>query len=231
MLEAPLVVETQGSIRPETLEIVRVSKIPAIASDGEDRILAANSAAEELLGYDSDRMAGRGLAQVFQPLSVLDRPLSYEGCLFRHFVKDGSASRHFECSLRKACGDYQRMTFTVAVVLDERPSSCELVYLFWPVLERRQADAAIERLLDDTLGGERGGGEAMRNGATERGVLTCRQVEVLGLIASGLSTEAVADRLRISPETVRNHVRNILSRLSAHSRAEAVSIGHRKQII
>lgn len=55
--------------------------------------------------------------------------------------------------------------------------------------------------------------------------LTPRQSEVLRLLESGRSTEQIAHDLYLSVETVRNHIRNILRALNAHSRLEAVAIG------
>ncbi len=48
--------------------------------------------------------------------------------------------------------------------------------------------------------------------------LTARQREILDLIASGLSTAEVARELTLSPETVRNHLRNAFRELRAHTR-------------
>jgi len=55
--------------------------------------------------------------------------------------------------------------------------------------------------------------------------LTPRQSEVLRLLEHGRSTEQIAHDLYLSIETVRNHIRNILRALNAHSRLEAVAIG------
>jgi DNA-binding CsgD family transcriptional regulator len=56
-------------------------------------------------------------------------------------------------------------------------------------------------------------------------VLSRREVEVLTLVARGLSSGAIAAELFVSPNTVRVHVRNILRKLRAHTRAHAVAIG------
>lgn len=53
--------------------------------------------------------------------------------------------------------------------------------------------------------------------------LTPRQMEVLRLIARGLGNEQIADRLGLSPHTVKNHVHNVLERLKASDRAEAIA--------
>jgi DNA-binding NarL/FixJ family response regulator len=54
--------------------------------------------------------------------------------------------------------------------------------------------------------------------------LTDREIQVLKLIANGCSNKIVADRLRISEETVKGHVRNILEKLKANDRTHAVTI-------
>ena len=52
--------------------------------------------------------------------------------------------------------------------------------------------------------------------------LSERELEVLELIARGMSNQQIVDRLGISPKTVRNHISNIFSKLQVRDRAEAV---------
>lgn len=52
--------------------------------------------------------------------------------------------------------------------------------------------------------------------------LTPQQRAVLRLVAEGLHTDAIAERLSLSPQTVRAHLRDINLRLDAHTREEAV---------
>jgi PAS domain S-box-containing protein len=61
--------------------------------------------------------------------------------------------------------------------------------------------------------------------------LTPRQHEVLQLLAQGASTDSIAAMLHLSKETVRNHVRNILRALGAHSRLEGVAIAYRRGLL
>lgn len=68
-------------------------------------------------------------------------------------------------------------------------------------------------------------------GPRDRGALTQRELEVLQLLADGLSTRAIADRFVLSVSTVRNHVQNILTKLDAHSKLEAVSVAMRQGIV
>jgi DNA-binding NarL/FixJ family response regulator len=61
--------------------------------------------------------------------------------------------------------------------------------------------------------------------------LTAREREILELIAEGLTNGAIAKRLFISVNTVRNHVQNILAKLDAHSKLEALSVAIRDGLI
>ncbi|HET6770734.1 MAG TPA: response regulator transcription factor [Actinomycetota bacterium] len=61
--------------------------------------------------------------------------------------------------------------------------------------------------------------------------LSPREREVLPLMAEGLSNTELGERLFISVNTVRNHVRNILKKLGVHSRLEAVAIAIRNELI
>jgi DNA-binding NarL/FixJ family response regulator len=61
--------------------------------------------------------------------------------------------------------------------------------------------------------------------------LTPREIEVLRLVAAGNANKIVADRLAITEETVKAHVKNILSKLDANDRTHAVTIGLKRGII
>jgi DNA-binding CsgD family transcriptional regulator len=55
-------------------------------------------------------------------------------------------------------------------------------------------------------------------------VLSARELEVLALVACGLSTDSIAGELFVSRNTVRSHVRHILEKLRARNRPHAVAI-------
>lgn len=67
-------------------------------------------------------------------------------------------------------------------------------------------------------------------GSDETRTLSLRELEVLELIAEGYSSGDIARALWISEETVRTHVRRILRRLGARTRAHAVAIAFREDL-
>jgi DNA-binding CsgD family transcriptional regulator len=63
------------------------------------------------------------------------------------------------------------------------------------------------------------------------GSLTRREIEVLQLIADGLTSKRIAARLCLSVETVKSHLGVIYAKLGANSRAQAVAIGFRQGLL
>ncbi|MEO8093045.1 MAG: LuxR C-terminal-related transcriptional regulator [bacterium] len=77
-----------------------------------------------------------------------------------------------------------------------------------------------------TAGGARGrpaGAKRVRSGP-----LSKREREVFELLADGLSGAEIAERLVLSPETVRTHIRNAMAKLGASTRSHAVAIALRR---
>jgi DNA-binding NarL/FixJ family response regulator len=77
----------------------------------------------------------------------------------------------------------------------------------------------IRRVLEE-LQNRREGESAIR-ARVER--LTPRQIQILQLMADGLSPEHIAERLGISRHTLRTHVQNILTKLGVHSKLQALA--------
>jgi DNA-binding NarL/FixJ family response regulator len=61
--------------------------------------------------------------------------------------------------------------------------------------------------------------------------LTDRELEVLNLVAEGLSNPQIAKRLKVSRNTVKFHLSSIMGKLEANSRTEAVTLGLRRGLI
>ncbi len=60
---------------------------------------------------------------------------------------------------------------------------------------------------------------------------TAREIQVLQLISDGLVNREIGVRLFLSEETVKSHVRHLLAKLQARSRAHAVAVGFRRGLI
>ena len=77
---------------------------------------------------------------------------------------------------------------------------------------------------------------AVRPGPSDEGPrsdsgLTSRELEVLRLVADGLTNQAIAEKLFVSDHTVHRHLANILNKLSVSSRAAAVAQAARRGLL
>jgi DNA-binding NarL/FixJ family response regulator len=61
--------------------------------------------------------------------------------------------------------------------------------------------------------------------------LTEREREVMVMVASGLTNDDIADRLRISPYTAKTHVNRAMTKLGAHDRAQLVMIAYETGLV
>jgi DNA-binding NarL/FixJ family response regulator len=71
------------------------------------------------------------------------------------------------------------------------------------------------RYFDRSFAPKNGNGDSVKT-------LSRRESEILGMLADGLTGEQIAQRLVLSPETVRTHIRNAMEKLDARTRTEAV---------
>lgn len=95
----------------------------------------------------------------------------------------------------------------------------EHAYRFSAVAARRGSGAELIALPEDTSTPE------------AESALTGREVEVLQLVSEGLVNREIGLRLYLSEETVKSHVRHLLAKLQARSRAHAVAVGFRRGLL
>ena len=92
-------------------------------------------------------------------------------------------------------------------------------YLVKP-LDPNELLARVRRLLSSALAGERTARE-----------LTRRELDVLSLLVEGLSQPEIAAKLFVTPKTVGKHIEHILAKLAVHSRAQAIAVAVRDDLI
>ena len=114
----------------------------------------------------------------------------------------------------------------VARAVQETERAIDLLTELGADLEISRARALLETLAKRDE--ERAPGPGTR---TDHAGLTTREVEVLRLVASGLSNQSIGERLFLSEHTVHRHLANIFSKLSVSSRAAAVAQAARRGLL
>jgi len=203
--------------RPRTAER-GLDDVLARTADGvfavgpEGRVVLWNRAAERILGWGASEVMGRPCCDVFVGLDEHGNRLCYQGCHIMSLVKLKEPVQHFDMQTRTKAG--RPVWLDISIL--EGPSSggdgAMAIHFFRDVTASRE----LLRLVHERLQGP----PAPPEGTP---ALTPREIEVLRFMAGGANTRALAERLHVSPATVRNHAQNIFTKLGVHSRLEAVA--------
>ncbi len=190
----------------------------AIGPDG--RIVLWNRAAEKMLGYSAREALGRLCCDLFVGYDDSGNRLCYQGCHVMSLVKMGDPVQSFDMRARTKAGRPIWLNLSTLTVPAGQAGGSLTVHLFRDVTATKELLGLVRERLTAPASVEPTGD-----------LLTRRELEILRMIATGVSTKAAADKLHVSPATVRNHVQNILGKLGAHSRLEAVAIATRQRLL
>ena len=181
--------------------------ICTITSDG--MIALWNGAAEEILGYTAGEAIGRSCCDLFGGRDDNGNRLCYEGCHVQALVTMGEPVQSFDMQTRTKAG--RPIWLNVSVLTTSNGHGPLTIHLFRDVSATKELLSLVRERSEPPPA------------PPETSGLTRRELEILRLVATGVSTKATAERLQVSPATVRNHVQNIISKLGVHSRLQAVA--------
>jgi PAS domain S-box-containing protein len=188
------------------------------------RIAFWNRSAEKILGYSARDVVGRACCEVFVGRDGVGNRLCYQGCHVLTLVKQGEPVQHFDMATRTKAGKPVWLDISILVLPGARPDTSTTVHLFRDVTASKEIETLVRERLAQTLPPPSPGSEPPPE-------LTRRELEILRLVAGGASTRAMAERLHVSPATVRNHVQHILAKLGVHSRLEAAAYATRHRLL
>lgn len=207
----------------------------ALLSATDFEYLAVNRAFSELTGRPETAVIGRHL----DDLDLWARDGAAQR-LRATLVESDALAAHEDC-LRHAAGDEVDCCISaIAIEVAGRPC---LLCTILDITERKRSErelvAAIDKVMADTswfsasligkLAELRGAARA--DGVGSHAALTRREREILRLICQGSGDGAIAAALRISANTVRNHVASLYRKIDVHNRTEAALWGHARGFV
>jgi len=210
----------------ETLDRISRSGQAVFATDGGDRIVLWNRACEALLGKSARSVLGKRCYDVMCGRDENGNVYCHRGCPVAYQARERKEDPVHPFSLRLGTADGKSRGITASLfsIPDYHPALTKLVHVLRPAEDAATAAAPA-------LASTETPAEPPADGRSEAAGLTSREKEILGCLVEGAATSAIAGRLGISRVTVRNHIQNILRKLDAHSKLEAVVIAHRLQLV
>jgi PAS domain S-box-containing protein len=192
-----------------------------IGPDG--RIVLWNRSAEKVLGYTSREVIGRPCCDVFVGRDENDNRLCYQGCHVMTLVKMAEPVQSFDMRTRTKAGKPVWLNISTLTAPASGNAGPMTIHLFRDVTATKE----LLTLVQDRLAAAGPGGGRL-NAAN---ALTRRELDVLCLMMQGLNTARAAEKLHVSPATVRNHAQNIFGKLGVHSRLEAVAYASKHRLL
>jgi PAS domain S-box-containing protein len=182
--------------------------LAVIATDADGLVTTWNARAETVYGWTREEAIGRHIGELTVPqeglrtaqeiIAAIQSGESWQGS-FRVRRKDGSLFTAYVKNSPILDGDGRLIGIVGCSIEIADPDLA----------------SAVRSLISD-------GNHGSPHRRTR--TLSPREREVLGLLARGLTGEQIAQRLVLSPETVRTHIRNAREKLGASTRVEAVTM-------
>lgn len=209
--------------RPDPLEFLQHTADGVLAVDPEGRIVLWNAGAERLLGYPSREVLGRRCCDVLAGCDPAGNRICHEGCHVLTLIHRGELVHNYDLLTQTRDGRPIWLNMSTLAIPGSRKGLEMTVHVFRDVTYFYRLQALVR---DGQVPAS--GAQEPAEGPVEE--LTRRELQILRLIAEGCNTKTMADRLCVSPATVRNHVQNILGKLEVHSRLEAVALAMRQRL-
>ena len=201
----------------------------AVAADGEIR--SWNAAAERLFGYPPDEAIGRNIDELFEARDALGTDALAGGLEAATRQWDGSSAGvpNFDLEVRTASGNRIWVNVSTIIFDNRRKGRRLFVRLARDVTQRRHIEGLLGRMREVARQVVALTEDSADHTPVE--ALSDQERRILTLFAEGGNPAAIAKTLRISPQTLRNHLHHINRKLRTHNRLEAVVHAQRRGLI
>lgn len=196
----------------------------AFAVDARRRVVFWNPACERLLQTAARAVLGRPCHEVIGARRASGERYCGAACALADLAAGGAAPKPMPLWFG---GRQQPLWLSVFLVPSRWDSQWTVIHLLQRSL---RAQGVGPGMREDAPTGS-SPGRRSGTGGRERAALTPREKEVLGLLALGMCVAQIADRLHLSPVTVRNHVQHLIAKLGVHSQLEAVAYAYRNDLV
>ena len=217
-------------LEPELFALLEQTADAAYTVTESGEICSWNRAAEELFGYPANEVLRRHIDDVLGARDALDTGALAGGseAATRHWGEASGGIPNFDLEVLTRSGDRIWVNVSTVVFDTRRTGRRLLVRLARGIDQRRRNEALLKRMVEAARRVV-----ALTDDARHAPVepLSEHERRILKLFAEGNNSTTIARKLRISPQTLRNHLHHINQKLRTHNRLEAVTHAQRRGLI
>ncbi len=199
----------------------------AVRESGE--ICFWNRAAQELFGYPEEEVFGKTCSEILHGMDTLGTQVCHERCLELQCTLKPTPMPNFDLNAAARNGERKWVNISTIFYLNRRTQKTLIVHLARDISEQKKREEVFRKMiaisrevsiLEDTV-----------NGAAPVTQLSSQELEILRMFAAGNNAPRIAKALKISPQTLRNHLHHINRKLRTHNRLEAVTHAQQRHLL
>jgi PAS domain S-box-containing protein len=217
-------------LEPELFALLEQTADAAYTVTEGGEICSWNRAAEELFGFPANEVLRRHIDEVLGGRDALGTDALAGGleAATRHWGDASGGPPNFDLEVRTRSGKRIWVNVSTIVFDNRRTGRRLLVRLARGIDQRRRNEELLNRMVDAARQVV-----ALTDDAHHAPVepLSGQERRILTLFAEGNNSTTIARKLRISPQTLRNHLHRINQKLRTHNRLEAVTHAQRRGLI
>jgi PAS domain S-box-containing protein len=217
-------------LEPELFALLEQTADAAYTVTEGGEICSWNRAAEGLFGYPANEVLRRHIDDVLGARDALGTDALAGGfeAATRHWAEPSGGPPNFDLEVRTRSGERIWVNVSTIVFDNRRTGRRLLVRLARGIDQRRRKEELLNRMVEAARQVV-----ALTDDAQHAPVepLSGQERRILTLFAEGNNSTTIARKLRISPQTLRNHLHRINQKLRTHNRLEAVTHAQRRGLI
>jgi len=214
----------------ELFDFMNAAADAAFSVNEQGEILSWNVAAERLFEYPSSEVLGKGCYQILHGRGALGTQVCHEGCSILECSGGQTEIPNFDMQVSLRSGKRLWVNISTLVWQNPRNQHRVVVHLAHDISRQKKAERATEKMLRVSRQLNKAAAE-MVPAASPVAPLSEQEVHILKLFAAGKNSPEIAKELRISLQTLRNHLHHINQKLRTHNRLEAVMHAIQRKLI
>lgn len=213
----------------ELFNLLEGTSDAAFTVTDQGEICSWNKAAEKLFGYSAAEALKKTCGSVLQGLGPLGNEMCGENCSIRHRAEKHIEIPNFDLQVKVHSG--RRMWVSVSTLVFENPRNHRrmIVHLAHDITETKKNEELLHKMID--VSRQLSNIQEVVLNPMPITPLSEQEREILKLFSTGKNSAEIARRLKITLQTLRNHLHHINQKLHTHNRLEAVTHAQQRKLL
>jgi PAS domain S-box-containing protein len=213
----------------ELFSLLEGTSDAAFAVNDQGEICSWNKSAERLFGYTAEEALNKTCGSVLQGLGPLGNEMCGENCSIRHRAEKRLEIPNFDLQVKIRSG--RRVWVSVSILVYENPRNHRrlIVHLAHDITEGKKNEDLLHKMID--VSRQLSNIQEVVLKPMPITPLSEQEIEILRLFSSGKNSAEIARRLKITLQTLRNHLHHINQKLHTHNRLEAVTHAMQRKLL